>query len=993
VAVVLAVLLGAAGQAKAIGITGVSAAPDDARAGAHSNFNLSFNVANPSDQLKDVTVDLPTGLLGNPMSTTQCTEAQLNADACPADSQVGTTTTSVYAIVAGLPVPLDVPGTVYNVQPPANAPAQLGIVLRPVLGLLGKIYIDVRIRVRDEADYGLQTIINGLPKSQTGLPIQIRSLKLTLDGALPNGNSFMVNPTTCNTATTKVTADSYASSKPVTATGSFTPTDCANEPFQPGMQIGIDQPTPDTITPHSIGLTQPQDVGGRAVSHVRKAVVRLPAGTSFNPSIAPTLQLCASSQFGGPGDANVKCPAASLVGHVAFDNPLLGTVPGDVYFGREPGNPYMLYIIGQKSGVTVKIKATVTPDDDTGQITTTFDDLPQVPFTKFNLTFIGGPRGVLVTPPSCGTYTGSITATPYSGGPSQTPTTNFTISDDQRGGCAPKETPTVSGSTDNHKALASPSLDLDVVRDAASRRPAKLDVVMPKGLLGKINSIPQCSGSDGNAGTCASNTQIGTVTVQAGSGPLPISLKGNVYLGTGTSTAVARIWLDIPVRVGPIDLGVFTLANALTLGKSDGRVHVTASIPPAFRGFPLGLRELKLTIDRDGFLQNPSGCDVRSFDVNVTAYDGTTGSATAPYQARACDELKFAPKVYTSVEDPKVKAANSQPPFETEIVPRATDSALQHVQVLVSAAMQPNPAALSEGLCPPAQLEAERCPPGSLIGTASARTPLLKDTLKGNVYLSDIGHPAPDEEGVELPYASVFLKAPGGVDLRLDGQLRLSPNAGRLQADFDGLPDVPLTDFKLSFYGARTGHPGPFTNVADLCSAEFAPSDATLFSQASQRTVAQPVLDAAACRRGALVRADIDGLGTSKPAAAITVGRSPSNRDNFRQVTIMVPKGLSGRPARAKAISVLSNGRRLARKHWKLTKGKLTIKIPSKGASKVQVLLRKGAIVPTDRVRKQARDRTSDLSGARPVPLKLSVYTTELKGRKAKTTVGVDGRP
>jgi len=125
---------------------------------------------------------------------------------------------------------------------------------RPVGGLLGKIYVDVKIRVRDESDYGLQTIINNLPKSQTGLPIQIRSLSLTLDGALPNGNSFMVNPTTCTTATTKVTADSYASSRPVTATGSFTPTDCANEPFQPGMQIGIDQPTPDTITPHSIAL-------------------------------------------------------------------------------------------------------------------------------------------------------------------------------------------------------------------------------------------------------------------------------------------------------------------------------------------------------------------------------------------------------------------------------------------------------------------------------------------------------------------------------------------------------------------------------------------------------------------------------------------------------------------------------------------------------------------------------------------------------------------
>src|SRR6185295_14613508 len=115
-------------------------------------------------------------------------------------------------------------------------------------------------------------------------------------------------------------------------------------------------------------------------------------------------------------------------------------------------------------------------------------------------------------------------------------------------------------------------------------------------------------------------------TTVAGSGPLPITLKGNVYLGTGTATAVARIWLDIPVKVGPIDLGTFTLANALTLGKRDGRVHVTAALPAAFKGFPLGLRRLQLTIDRQGFSLNPSGCDRRSFDVTATAVDGTVGS-------------------------------------------------------------------------------------------------------------------------------------------------------------------------------------------------------------------------------------------------------------------------------------------------------------------------------------------------------------------------------
>ena len=433
--------------------------------------------------------------------------------------------------------------------------------------LLGNVYIISKVRVRDEDDYGLQTIIKDLPRSQAGLPIQIRALKLTLDGALPNGNTFMVNPTTCTPATTKITANSYASSKPVTTTASFTPTACDSEPFAPGMEIG-DRPADarhghaacdraDPARRHRRPRGLPGQEGRRA----------LPVGTTLNPSLAPTLALCSDAQFGPQGNPGVKCPAASLVGHVAFDNPLLGTVPGDVYFGRSPGDPYRLLIIGRKAGVTVKIKASVRPDDDTGQITTIFDNLPKVPFTKFNLMFNGGPRGVVVTPPACGTYGGSITATPYSGGPSQTPTASFVISDDGQGGCAPKETPTIAGKMSSTQALGSGTLDLDIQRDVASRRPKQLDVALPPGLVGKVFSVPMCPTAKAQAGSCPSASRIGSVTTVVGSGPLPITLRGTAYLGTGTSTAIARIWLDIPVKVGPIDLGTFTLANALTLGK------------------------------------------------------------------------------------------------------------------------------------------------------------------------------------------------------------------------------------------------------------------------------------------------------------------------------------------------------------------------------------------------------------------------------------------
>ena len=100
-------------------------------------------------------------------------------------------------------------------------------------------------------------------------------------------------------------------------------------------------------------------------------------------------------------------------------------------------------------------------------------------------------------------------------------------------------------------------------------------------------------------------------------------------------------------------------------------------------------------------------------------------------------------------------------------------------------------------------------------------------------------------------------------------------------------------------------------------------------------------------------------------------------------------------PRAGNGVRVSVDGKRLSRRHWSLSsKGKLVVRIPSKnGAQRIRVAFTKGSIVPNDSLRKRAKTRQSDLSGARPVPLKLSVYTTELKGKQAKTTIDVDGRP
>ena len=72
-------------------MSNVKAAPADTKAGAHSDFTLSFDLGG-SETIKDLDVNLPAGLLGNPNNAAKCTMDQFNGDACPAESQVGTQT-------------------------------------------------------------------------------------------------------------------------------------------------------------------------------------------------------------------------------------------------------------------------------------------------------------------------------------------------------------------------------------------------------------------------------------------------------------------------------------------------------------------------------------------------------------------------------------------------------------------------------------------------------------------------------------------------------------------------------------------------------------------------------------------------------------------------------------------------------------------------------------------------------------------------------------
>ncbi len=99
----------------------------------------------------------------------------------------------------------------------------------------------------------------------------------------------------------------------------------------------------------------------------------------------------------------------------------------------------------------------------------------------------------------------------------------------------------------------------------------------------------------------------------------------------------------------------------------------------------------------------------------------------------------------------------------------------------------------------------ERCPPGSVLGFARLKTPLLADPLRGPIYLRSTGRAG-------LP--DIVAALHGQIDIVLEG--RIDSVRGRLRARFKTVPDAPVTKTVFRFYG---GHRGLLENSPRLCSA------------------------------------------------------------------------------------------------------------------------------------------------------------------------------
>ncbi len=388
-----------------------------------------------------------------------------------------------------------------------------------------------------------------------------------------------------------------------------------------------------------------------------------------------------------------------------------------------------------------------------------------------------------------------------------------------------------------------------------------LHFVLPPGLVGDVNAVPQCSAEDfstigkGDVNSCPGETALGVARITLN--------EPNVFHGVLTETV--PVFNLVPAPGEPARFGIEVDKVPIQLGTSvrtgsDYAVEVnvvnatqTAAVLQTvvtFWGVPgdashnstrgwecvddeayaadVGKRcPHEAQPNPAAFLDMPTQCsETPRTEVTGDSWNGRPLAADYEFPGPLgnCQLLGFSPTLGVTpgteeASTPTGLAVTVGLPQESTLSPTGlAESDLKQTTILLPEGMQSNPGAANGlaacgadvfGLLPgfpePAQLEndhfsasADSCPEPSRIGTVRIKTPLLPRELNGSVYLA-----AQDTTLIEqrlVLYLTAFDPA-SGVRVKLAGEVHLDPSTGRLSSTFSNSPPVPFETLEVNFFG------------------------------------------------------------------------------------------------------------------------------------------------------------------------------------------------
>lgn len=833
-----------AGPAAAEGLVGsFSATPQSLQAGAHGDLAMNLDPARdgggqePKGLMRTVDLELPPGMVGNPQLPV-CPLPRLRQGVCPESTQVGVVRFDIAYWIMSLPYS----GPIYNVE------RRPGTIARLAFSVQGNSTATIDFRVREDSDSGVTAVLANMPSVISVVNVQAKLWGVPADPSHDNQRvsegdgtfsyrcigldgptgelcpsaeprrPFLTNPTRCDVAR-PITARVDAWQDPgVFSTALSDPMrfeDCGAVPFDPSLSVRPDTAAAGAPAGFDVDLQIPregdEDPDGRSAAAMRTASVTLPEGVAISPSAADGLTACSDEQLGFGTRNAPACPDSAKVGTVSVDSPVVDEpLTGALYIGEQrssdpqSGEMYRLLLVAEGSGVRVKLHGSIKADPRTGQLTTTFEDNPELPFDRMQLRFMGGDRAPLVTPPTCGEHTTSYEISSWSG-KTITGSDRFTTDRDcSTGRFAPRFE---AGTLDPAAGRFSP-FSFTVRRDPGDQPLAGITVDLPSGLLAALGSVPLCAEPQAAAGTCGAESHVGRTTISAGAGGHPFSLGGNVSLAGPYKGAPFSLSIVVDAKAGPFDLGKVVVRSPLTVDAATAKAGAPADpLPTILGGVPLDIRTVNITLDRPGFTFNATDCTPRAVTARFTSLAGATAYASSPYQASGCASLPLDPKLtmaFTGGRSELRKLRN--PGLEAELRQAPGQSGLKTVRVTLPAGVGLDIRHTTDDrICMPEQAAARACPASAVVGEVEAETIALHEPLRGTLYIVKNSYARPDGKVITgLP--KLYMKLDGeGVPLDLMGTTSFANSGGQLTTTFNAVPDAPIRRMHLKIDGGSRG--------------------------------------------------------------------------------------------------------------------------------------------------------------------------------------------
>jgi hypothetical protein len=394
----------------------------DATAGSHPfqltttfNLNQTYGLSKENGAVspqspalqKDLSFELPPGMLGNPDAVPQCPDIAFGAienngiNACPDDTAIGVANVSFVEPINFGHVTWAVP--VFNLAPAPGEPAKFGFAIDHV-----PVVLDTSVRTGQ--DYGVTVRVHN-----TSAAVQVLGAQVTLWGTPADpahdesrgwnclGNKhwvelfepqpvcgkqeftqpqpFLILPTSpcapplpAAPLSVEATGDSWAgetfraaNEAPVSLTG------CQNLPFSPSIGVTPDVSSASTPSGMTVDLDMPQQETTMSPTHLGEADIKqttltLPPGVQASAGAANGLAACGISESGLLGEedspfqesfqqqftpAAANCPNGAKIGTVKVQTPLLPhPLTGGLYLAEQHTNPFqtplLLYLIASE---------------------------------------------------------------------------------------------------------------------------------------------------------------------------------------------------------------------------------------------------------------------------------------------------------------------------------------------------------------------------------------------------------------------------------------------------------------------------------------------------------------------------------------------------------------------------------------------------------------------------------------------------------------------